>query len=181
MLLSCPDVCPAQDIRDLVILFSSYLSIWPFWYCPFFPICYSKIILFPLHPVVASYPCAFSTDSMVEFSFVILKCPVFLGGCISWPCPCIPFFANIFWFITSSYTFWLVCCFFFLVFSSLLFFSFSFLLILIIIDHLAETRWSACISKSQRSLSVLLPRTNAGLCIYHLFVWSNFNFWPNSL
>ena len=31
-------------------------------------------------------------------------------------------------------------------------------------------------SKSHRSLCVLFSRTGAGLCIYHLFVWSNLNF-----
>ena len=30
--------------------------------------------------------------------------------------------------------------------------------------------------KSHRSLCVSLSRTDAGLCIYHLFVWSNLNF-----
>ena len=30
--------------------------------------------------------------------------------------------------------------------------------------------------KSQRSLWVSFPRTDAGLCVYHLFVWSNLNF-----
>ena len=41
---------------------------------------------------------------------------------------------------------------------------------------LAEIRWSVCISKSQRSLCVSFQRTGAGLCIYHLLAWSNFNF-----
>ena len=41
---------------------------------------------------------------------------------------------------------------------------------------LAVIRWSVCMSKSQRSLCVSFSRTNAGLCIYHLFVWSNLNF-----
>ena len=36
-------------------------------------------------------------------------------------------------------------------------------------------------SKFQRSLCVSFSRTNVGLCIYHLFVWSNFNFLHNSL
>ena len=31
------------------------------------------------------------------------------------------------------------------------------------------------ISKSQRSLYLSFSRTDAGLCIYHLFVWSNLN------
>ena len=52
------------------------------------------------------------------------------------------------------------------------------LLLLIIIRscRLAKIRWSVCISKSQRSLCVSFSRTDSGLCIYHLFVWSNLNF-----
>ena len=37
-------------------------------------------------------------------------------------------------------------------------------------------RWSVCMPMSQRSLCVSFSRTDAGLCIYHLLVWSNFNF-----
>ena len=40
----------------------------------------------------------------------------------------------------------------------------------------AEIRWSVCMSKSHRSLCVSFSRTCAGLCIYHLLVWSNLNF-----
>ena len=55
--------------------------------------------------------------------------------------------------------------------------KFSFLLLIIIRSGLlAEIRWSVCMSKSHRSLCVPLSRTDVGLCIYHLFVWSNFNF-----
>ena len=43
---------------------------------------------------------------------------------------------------------------------------------------LAEIRWSVCISKSHRSLCASFSRTDAELCIYHLFIWSNF--WQNS-
>ena len=42
--------------------------------------------------------------------------------------------------------------------------------------RLGEIWWSVWISKSQRSLCVSFSRTAAGLCIYHLFVWSNLNF-----
>ena len=45
---------------------------------------------------------------------------------------------------------------------------------------LAEIRWSVYISKSQRSLYVSFSRIDPGLCIYHLFVGSNFNFLHNS-
>ena len=51
-----------------------------------------------------------------------------------------------------------------------------FFLIIIRFGHLAEIRWSVCMSKSHRSLCVLFSWTGAGLCIYHLFVWSNWNF-----
>ena len=56
--------------------------------------------------------------------------------------------------------------------------SFFFFLLLIIIRSglLAEIRWSVCTSKSHWSLCVSFSRTAAGLCIYHLFVWSNLNF-----
>ena len=38
--------------------------------------------------------------------------------------------------------------------------------------YLAEIKWSVCLLKSYRSLCV----SDAGLCIYHLFVWPNLNF-----
>ena len=44
---------------------------------------------------------------------------------------------------------------------------------------LVGIRWSVCILKSHRSLSEPFSRTDAGLCIYHLFVWSNWNFRHN--
>ena len=53
---------------------------------------------------------------------------------------------------------------------------FFFFLIIIEAGLLAEIRWSVCMSKSHRSLCVLFSRTGTGLCIYHLFVWSNLNF-----
>ena len=37
-------------------------------------------------------------------------------------------------------------------------------------------RWSVCIPKSQRILSVSFFRTDSDFCIYHLAVWSNLNF-----
>ena len=46
-------------------------------------------------------------------------------------------------------------------------------------DRLAEIRWFVCISKSQRTLCVLISRIDSRLCIYHLFVSSNFNFLHN--
>ena len=45
-----------------------------------------------------------------------------------------------------------------------------FLLIITRLGRLAEIRWSVFISKSQRSVCVSFPRTDSGLCIYHLFV-----------
>ena len=50
------------------------------------------------------------------------------------------------------------------------------LLIIIRSGLLAEIRWSVCKPKSHRSLCVLFSRTGAGLCLYHLFIWSNLNF-----
>ena len=50
------------------------------------------------------------------------------------------------------------------------------LLIIIRSGLLAEIRWSVCMSKSHRSLCVSFSRTGAGLCIYHLLVWSNLNY-----
>ena len=57
--------------------------------------------------------------------------------------------------------------------------KFSFLII-IKSDRLAGIRGSVCIWKSQRSLCITFSRADAGLCIYHLFVWLNFNFLHNS-
>ena len=47
-------------------------------------------------------------------------------------------------------------------------------------DLLAGIRWSVCISKSYRILCISFSRTDSGLCIYDLFIWSNFNFFHNS-
>ena len=55
-----------------------------------------------------------------------------------------------------------------------------FLLIITWSGRLAEIRWSVCMSKSHRSLCVSFSRTDFGLCIYNLFVWSNFIFLNNS-
>ena len=54
--------------------------------------------------------------------------------------------------------------------------SLFFLLIIFRSGLLAEIMWSVCMSKSHRSLCVSFSRADAGLCIYHLFVWSNLNF-----
>ena len=51
-----------------------------------------------------------------------------------------------------------------------------FSLIIIRSDHLAEIRGFVCMSKSHRSLCMLIFRSGAGLCIYHLLVWLNLNF-----
>ena len=58
--------------------------------------------------------------------------------------------------------------------SPLSFFFFS--LIIIRSGLLAQMRWFVCMSKSHRSLCASFTGTDAGLCIYHLFIWSNFNF-----
>ena len=54
-------------------------------------------------------------------------------------------------------------------------FSFFYCLLLILVV------WPVYISKSQNSLYVSFSWTDSMLCIYHLFVWSNFNFLHNSL
>ena len=51
-----------------------------------------------------------------------------------------------------------------------------FLLIIIKSGLLAGIRWSVFMLKSHKSLWVTFSRTGAGLCIYHLLVWSNLNF-----
>ena len=60
------------------------------------------------------------------------------------------------------------------------FHQFFFVLIITRSGRLVEIRWSVCISKPQRSLCVSFSRTDSRLCVYHLFVWSNLNFWQNS-
>ena len=62
--------------------------------------------------------------------------------------------------------------------STLLQIFFLFFLLLIIMRSGLQVRikWSVCMLKSHRSLCVSFSRTGAGLCIYHLFVWSNWNF-----
>ena len=51
-----------------------------------------------------------------------------------------------------------------------------FLLIIMRSGLLARIRWSVCMLKSHMSLCESFSRTGAGLCIYHLFVWSDWNF-----
>ena len=51
-----------------------------------------------------------------------------------------------------------------------------FLLIIMRSSLLAGIRWSVYMLKSHRSLCVSFSRTGAGLSIYHLLVWSNWNF-----
>ena len=53
---------------------------------------------------------------------------------------------------------------------------FFFLLIIIRCGLRAEIRWPVSMSKSHWSLCVLFSGTAVGLCMYHLFVWSNLNF-----
>ena len=50
------------------------------------------------------------------------------------------------------------------------------LLIIMRSGLLAGIMWSVCMLKSHRSLCESFSRTGAGLWIYHLFVWSNWNF-----
>ena len=54
------------------------------------------------------------------------------------------------------------------------------LLIITRFGCLVEIRWSIYISKSQSSLCISFSKKNSWLWIYHLFIWSNFNFLHNS-
>ena len=65
---------------------------------------------------------------------------------------------------TAKSTIWPVLCLFF------------FLVIIFSSGRLVENKWFVRISNSQRSLCVLFSWTDSGLSLYHLFVWSNFNF-----
>ena len=60
------------------------------------------------------------------------------------------------------------------------FFFFFFLLTVTWSVRLADIWWFVCISKPQEILCVSFSRWDSGLCINHLFVWSNLNFWQNS-
>ena len=60
--------------------------------------------------------------------------------------------------------------------STILQVFFFFLLIIIKSGLLAGIKWSVCMLKSHRCLCVTFSRTGAGLCIYHLLVWSNLSF-----
>ena len=55
---------------------------------------------------------------------------------------------------------------------------FFFLLTITKSGYLGEIKWFVCISKSQMGIS--FSRTDSGLCIYNLFIWSNLNFLHNS-
>ena len=60
----------------------------------------------------------------------------------------------------------------------------SLFLILFIITRsrrLVQTRWSVCISKSQRILYVSFLRADSELSIYHLSIWPNLIFFFNNL
>ena len=61
------------------------------------------------------------------------------------------------------------------------FFFFFFLLIIMRSGCLDKIRGSVCISKSQWWLRVSFSRTDIGLCIYHLLLWSDLDFLHNSL
>ena len=57
---------------------------------------------------------------------------------------------------------------------------FFFWLIITWFDLLAGISWFVCISKSLRIMCISLSKMDSGLCIYYLFIWSNFNFLHNS-
>ena len=56
----------------------------------------------------------------------------------------------------------------------------SFLLTITSCGRLDRIRWSVCTSKPLRVLYASLSWTGSWLCIYHVLVWSNFNFLYNS-
>ena len=60
--------------------------------------------------------------------------------------------------------------------QNLLFSWFSFLLTIARPGRLVEIRWSFSTSKYQRILCLSFSKTAFELCIYCLFLWSNFNF-----
>ena len=62
-----------------------------------------------------------------------------------------------------------------------LFYYIYFFLLISLAVLLARITRSVCISKSQRILFVWFSRTDAIFCLFHLVVWSNFNFLPNFL
>ena len=55
-------------------------------------------------------------------------------------------------------------------------FFFHFFIVIIKSGRLAEIKRTVGMSKSQGKLCVSFTRIDVGLCIYHLFVWSNLNF-----
>ena len=59
-------------------------------------------------------------------------------------------------------------------------YSLLFLLIITRSVHLAEIRWSGFFSQNTREVCVSISRTDSGLCVHHLFLWSNINFLHNS-
>ena len=50
----------------------------------------------------------------------------------------------------------------------------------VICFSLTITKSGCLLSKSQRILCILFSRMDSRLCIYHLFMWSNLNFWHSS-
>ena len=60
------------------------------------------------------------------------------------------------------------------------FFFFFFFLTITRCGRLTEIKWSVYILKSKRTLCVSFSSMDSGLCIYHLFIWSNLNFLHNS-
>ena len=59
------------------------------------------------------------------------------------------------------------------------FFFFFFLSTITWSIRLTEIKWSICILKSRWTLCVSFSKTDSGMGIYHMFVWSNSNFLHN--
>ena len=175
-----PGLCPFTSGSSLGprITFSSYLSlrfflfiyISPKWFCF---ICIRRSI----------FLCAFIIIHSLDFFTPALAGGFFTGDWVTASLLKSPACSTVFQFpcnvevIILLFTFFQFC---FVVAgtakSTILQIFLFFLLITIKYGLLAEIRRSVCMSKLDWSLYVPFSRTGAGLCIYHLFVWSNLNF-----
>ena len=113
-ILVSPGVYSPQDIQVFTILLLCCLSIGPFCFIMFF---YHILLQNCFVSFASDCSCAFPTDLVVEFSFVILENPILfeLLFLIRYLLR-LPSSASIFGFISSHCIFILICCFFFDVF-----------------------------------------------------------------
>ena len=110
-------------------------------------------------------------------SVIVPKAPITIGTIVTFTFH--SFFNSL---ARSSYLFFFSHSFRFILWSTrtakstILQILFFFLLIIIRSGLLGGIRWSVCMLKSYRRLCVSFSWTGAGLCIYHLLVWSHLNF-----